>query len=329
MHRAAVFGQRGIGRHLLEELRIEAVVIVVEVPAVEGQGCYGGLVADVKDGMIVGMVIAAEPDEFGGSGRTVRMEPHLFRMQRIMVLMVTVEMVQAGVGKADDLLVLSVDIGKIGTVGPVLGGRKLFFHARSLEAAESSEGQCDKQLYDGAALPDGWQTESMGFPSVGLILAVERANPEEAACLAVFLDDTAAVFQPEAKAFFLGLFRDGAVGDAQFYVVIGLGGLDEGRASGSRKLAGIVGKGVEHEEGQGAVGFDDGVGGSQLQADMLVGKAGFCLSDQVEQWLQMKTLDMEHEVPLFHLYPIGKHLVGCVDLTGQFRDILPSGLVGF
>ena len=49
------------------------------------------------------------------------------------------------------------------------------------------------------------------------------------------------------------------IGNRYLHVVGGLGCIDVHIALGS-KLPGIVGQGVDHEEGENAVGLDDGIG---------------------------------------------------------------------
>ena len=93
-----------------------------------------------------------------------------------------------------------------------------------------------------------------------------------------------------------------------------------------RKLAGIVGDGVDHEERQGAVGLHHGIGWLHFQVYASHLETHLSLAHNVEEWLQREALDAEADGALAHLNPIGEHAVVLVDLVGQLRNILVSFL---
>ena len=61
LHGATIVGQRGIGTQFLEELRVYLVIICIERPLVERQGCHCTLVADVEDDLVVGVNAIVQP----------------------------------------------------------------------------------------------------------------------------------------------------------------------------------------------------------------------------------------------------------------------------
>ena len=60
-HGATVVGQRGIGTELLEQLGVHLIIVGIERPLVERQGCHSTLVANVEDDLIVGVNAVVPP----------------------------------------------------------------------------------------------------------------------------------------------------------------------------------------------------------------------------------------------------------------------------
>ena len=121
LHRAAVVAEGVVGRQLLEELGVDAVVVAVELPLVEGKGCDGALVADVEDDLVVGLQAVVEPFDLRGQQRGIAHLAHEVTAVGVQLAVVGVEIVAAGVGKEERALVGAVDIGEIGGVGESLG----------------------------------------------------------------------------------------------------------------------------------------------------------------------------------------------------------------
>ena len=71
LHHTAIISQGVISRHLLIELRVDTVVIVIELPLMEGKGCHSTLVADVENHVIVGVEGILIPLDFRNHQREV------------------------------------------------------------------------------------------------------------------------------------------------------------------------------------------------------------------------------------------------------------------
>ena len=111
------------------------------------------------------------------------------------------------------------------------------------------------------------------------------------------------------------------VADRHFDIVLGLRCMDVDRPLGG-ELAGIVGQGVQHEEGEYAVGLDHGASGFHAETDTFHLETLLAACHHVEERLQGETLDAQVQLSLPQLYPLGQHLVVGLYLLGQLADVL-------
>ena len=84
-----------------------------------------------------------------------------------------------------------------------------------------------------------------------------------------------------------------------------------------RKFAGIIGDGIDHEEGERLVCLHHGIGRLYHELDVLHLESQLTLVHNVKQWLQRETLYTQVQGSLTHLYPLGEHLVVLIDLIGE------------
>ena len=276
----------------------------------EGQGCDGTLVANVDDEVVVGLDATMEPFHFrGDDGRVAHGRHGVSGLCAGLHEVVDVELMAAGIGKAEGALVGAVDVGEIGGVGIDAGaGQRLL----SLGIDRDQHHQGDNQL--GHAL---WQTEEETAPLPLLALGREEADSKDLAELAILLDDALAVEQAKAMTARYLVVEDAAEGfGVHAFAVVGHGDLDVGGllvgidadvAASGGELAGIVGQGVEHEERQHTVGLDSRSGGTDVEFDALHEEAALALGDDVEEVVECEGLDVEAELALMKLYPAGQY----------------------
>ena len=94
------------------------------------------------------------------------------------------------------------------------------------------------------------------------------------------------------------------------------------------ELSGIIGQRVEHEEGEHLIGLDNGIGRRHVEGDTLHLERGAPLGDEVEELLQGETLNMQTELALAQLDPVGEHIVVVVNLISQLANVSGIGLLG-
>ena len=124
LHVTTVIAQCIIGRHLLKQLRVDAVVITVQLPLVQSQGCHGTLVTDIKNDMVVGNKTIVEPLDFGWHQRWVTHLAHQVATVWHLLTVMLVQIVSTGIGKAQCTLVVAIDIAEIGRIGIDTGHAK-------------------------------------------------------------------------------------------------------------------------------------------------------------------------------------------------------------
>ena len=117
--------------------------------------------------------------------------------------------------------------------------------------------------------------------------------------------------------------------DSDFHTIVEVAGRDGDTAVLGREFTGVVSQRVEHEEGEHLVSLDDGLRALHFKFDTLHLERRASAPQQVEKRLQREALDMQAEISLTQLYPVGEHLVVVVDLVGQFTDVIPLGAVMF
>ena len=117
LHGGAVFAQRVVGRHLLEQLGINLVVIAIKLPLVQGQSGHSALVTNVENDVVIGLQTIVEPLNLWWHQREVSQRSHqIFSVGHLLKIML-VEIVTAQIGKLKCLLVFAIDIAEISTIG--------------------------------------------------------------------------------------------------------------------------------------------------------------------------------------------------------------------
>ena len=163
------------------------------------------------------------------------------------------------------------------------------------------------------------------------------ADGEDLTDLPVLLDDTLAVEQPEAVGGLKIILTDGfgieemgelflshtltGVLDGNLHAVRKFRSGDCHPAVATGKLTGIVGHRVQHEEGEHLVGFHHCLRWFYRQVHAFHLERRTTLGEDVEEMLQTEALDMQAEVSLAQLDPVGEHIVIGIDLVGEFTDV--------
>ena len=117
LHGTTVIAQGVISREFLEELGVDAVVITVELPLMEGKSCHCTLVAHVEDDLIVSLDAVVEPLDLRCLQREVAHGAQQIMVAWMLGTMVLVEVIATGVCEEQCALVGAVDIREIGAVG--------------------------------------------------------------------------------------------------------------------------------------------------------------------------------------------------------------------
>ena len=124
LHVGTIFAQRIVGRHLLEQLRVDLVVVAIELPLVERQSGHSTLVTNIENNVIVGLQAIVEPFNLRWHEREVSQLSHQVFSVGFLLKIVLVEIVATQVGKLERLLVLAIDIAEVGTIGVDAGHAK-------------------------------------------------------------------------------------------------------------------------------------------------------------------------------------------------------------
>ena len=117
LHVSTVIAQCIIGRHLLKQLCVDAVVVAVKLPLVQCQGCHSTLVTNIENNMIVGFHTIMEPLDFGGHQRWITHPSHQVSTAWYLLTVMQVQVVSTGIGKAQCTLVIAVDIAEVSRIG--------------------------------------------------------------------------------------------------------------------------------------------------------------------------------------------------------------------
>ena len=113
--------------------------------------------------------------------------------------------------------------------------------------------------------------------------------------------------------------------DRHFHIVGHLTCLDSDSTALRCIFTGIVSHRVEHEECQHSIGLHDGRGRFYIEGDALHLERRAPPGKELEEVLQREALDMQAELTLTQLNPVGEHIVVFIDLISQFTDIVTSG----
>ena len=126
LHLAAVVIECGIGRQFLEQLCIDAVVVVVELPLVQSQRCYGVLVADSKQDVIVKLQAVVQPDNLRRCQRCIAQQAERVCAVGFLLMVIGIKVATTRVGEVDGTPVGPVDIREIGGVGVCTGSGEVW-----------------------------------------------------------------------------------------------------------------------------------------------------------------------------------------------------------
>ena len=294
LHTHHVVAQIVVGRHFLVELGVFAVVAMVDIPTVEGKGCYGRLVGDAEYDAGVGTLCLLQVMAYA-VGHLERMLVGTFQVAEISAVGIA-EGFQIGV------------IGSHGTEGGRAGNQEQNQFADAYGQAEE----------ESAALPH-------------LALGLEGADGEVLADFLVALDDAPTVQQSETvTALNLVGEKRGelllghsltSIRDGEFHIIMLLNGSNLNAPALLGKLPGIVGNGVEHEERENLVGLHHGIGIIDRQFDAFQLETHARALHDVEEFLDRETLYLQLEFALAELNPLGQRLVVVVDGIGNLLDI--------
>ena len=131
------------------------------------------------------------------------------------------------------------------------------------------------------------------------------------------VDDNLAV-EHMGKLFLVHAYA--CIADRHLHIIVSLGGRYI-NMSLVGKLTGIVSQGVQHKEGQYAVGLHHSLRRLHTQFHAFHLEALTTAGHHVEQRLQGETLNTQAQLSLLQLYPMGKHFIVSVHLVNQLTDI--------
>ena len=333
LHGPAIVAEGVVGRHLLEELGVDTVVIAVQLPLMEGEGSYGTLVADVEDDVVVGLHTVVEPHDLRCQQRQTAHPAHQIAATRILLEVMSVKATATGVGKEQGTLKGAMQVGEIGGVGVGTGAGEVGRRCRLTEQAACHHDHRQPQTNHPLR-----QTEEQSAALAGCARGGNGTDGEDLTDLPVLLDDTLTVEQPEAVGGLKIILTDGfgieevgelflghtlpSVLDGNLHTVGKFRSRDRHPTVATGKLSGIVGNGVQHEEGEHLVGFHDGLRRLYRQIHTFHLERRTALGEDVEECLQTEALDVQTEVSLTQLDPVGQHIVISIDLVGEFTHIV-------
>ena len=333
LHGPAIIAEGVVGRHLLEELGVYAVIIAIQLPLMECEGSDGTLVTDVEDDMIVRLHAVVEPLDLRRQQRQVAHPAHQIPAVRMRLEVISVKTTATGVCKEQRPLKGTVQIREIGGVGVTTGPLELIRRRRRISRLTRQrtcpeESQQRQQQTEDALR----QTEEDPAALAGRARGSNGTDGEDLTDLPVLLDDTLTVEQSEAMGvgdrfgieemgkLFLGHTLPGVL-DGNLHTVCKFRSGDCHPAVATGKLTGIVGHRVQHEEGEHLVGFHHCLRRFYRQVHAFHLERCTTLGEDVEEMLQTEALDMQAEVSLTQLDPVGKHIVIGIDLVGEFTDV--------
>ena len=114
------------------------------------------------------------------------------------------------------------------------------------------------------------------------------------------------------------------ISNADFHITVGCGGTYSDLPSPFRELTGIVGQRVEHEEGQYAVGLDNGISRSNNQLYAFQRERHLTSGDDIEELLQLEAFYLQAQLSLSQLYPMCQHVILLINLVCQLTYILQA-----
>ena len=157
LHGGAVFAQSIVGRHLLEQLRVDLVVVAIELPLMERQSGHSTLVTNIENNVVVGLQAIVEPFNLWWHQREVSQLAHQVFSIGFLLKIVLIKIVAAQVGKLECLLVFAINIAEVGAIGVDAG------HAKSVDLIRLSLNGRER-IAEGEQQNDGagdalWQAE--------------------------------------------------------------------------------------------------------------------------------------------------------------------------
>ena len=252
-----------------------------------------------------------------------------------------VQVTATGVSKLKGTVIGPVDITEIGRVGKDVSLRHIVQCLRRENKQVSMKHS--QQHHD--ALDTFRQSEEEARTPTLLTLGRKQAYTEQLAHLSILLDDALAIHQSEAMGRlvmiavvenrFVVEYMSQAVcihatpriTDREFDVCFVVCSADGYPPPFVRKLAGIVGKGVEHEQCQHPVCLDYSLCGFYDQRYTFHVKTGASSVDEFEKRLKAETLYVKAQLTLTQLNPLRQQVVLFVDFVRQFADVIQVFLV--
>ena len=210
----------------------------------------------------------------------------------------------------------------------------------------SKSGIADKQKqsdYTGKAEP-----ETAALPY--LTLNTKLANVELLGCFLVFANDALAIHDSETEPFVLLMlaqlgrvinftlvkhlhivFRKSNTGidDGNLNIICTGNGTDADVTTRWGEFSGIVAKGIDHEERECHVCLHLIFSGIHRKCNPFLGEKHTATGNDVEEMLKWECGNMQLELTLPHLDPIGQHVIQAHDFARQFADVSQSFLVCF
>ena len=207
-------------------------------------------------------------------------------------------------------------------------------------------GSANKQKhgdYTGKAEP-----ETAALPY--LALYTKLANVELLGCFLVFANDSLAIHDSETEPFILLMlaqlgrvinftlvkhlhivFRKShtGIGDGNLNIISRRNGTDADVTTRWGEFSGIVAKGVDHEERECHVCLHLIFSGIHRKCNALLGEKHTATGNDVKELLKRECGNMQLELTLTHLDPIGQHVIQAHDFARQFADVSQSFLVCF
>ena len=125
LHGAAIVCQGIVSTHLLEQLGVHLIIIRVERPFVERQSSHRTLVADVEHYLVVGDHRVVVPLYLRRIAARIAIAYHQQTSVGVLFLVVSIQVMAAGVSKLQRTGVCAVDVGEVGRVSKDMGTREV------------------------------------------------------------------------------------------------------------------------------------------------------------------------------------------------------------
>ena len=111
-----------------------------------------------------------------------------------------------------------------------------------------------------------------------------------------------------------------------FHILVCLLGTDIHATALGREFSGIISNGVDHKQGKHLVGFHPLLCRKNGELYVLELECHLRMCDDIKEFLQRKTFDMQPQVTLTELNPLGEHGIILIDFLGKFSNVCVSFL---